>query len=106
MRAQIVKSQKKISLSILLVFLFLTCFLSETAWSETYQFVLSWGSSGTGNGQFDTPFGVAVDTSDDVFVAEVYNNRIQKFSSNGTYLTQWGSMELRMNSLTTLDLME
>ena len=50
MRAQIVKSQKKISLSILLVFIFLTCFLAETGWSETYQFILKWGSSGTGTG--------------------------------------------------------
>jgi DNA-binding beta-propeller fold protein YncE len=34
---------------------------------------------------------VAVDNGGNVYVADTENNRIQKFTSSGTYLTQWGS---------------
>jgi sugar lactone lactonase YvrE len=34
---------------------------------------------------------VAVDAVGNVYVADSYNDRIQKFDSDGTYLTQWGS---------------
>src|SRR4030042_1223850 len=43
------------------------------------------------NGYFDAPSGVAVDASGNVYVADTYNDRIQKFSSSGTYMTQWGT---------------
>ena len=48
------------------------------------------GSSGTNNGQFNTPGGVATDSSKNVYVADSLNNRVQKFNSAGTYITQWG----------------
>ena len=35
--------------------------------------------------------GVAVDSSGNVYVADSGNNRIQKFDSNGTFITKWGS---------------
>ncbi|QLH31924.1 MAG: hypothetical protein HWD62_05295 [Cyclobacteriaceae bacterium] len=50
-----------------------------------------WGSSGTGNGQFNLPSGIAVDASNNIYVADQLNNRIQKFNSSGQYITQWGS---------------
>jgi len=48
------------------------------------------GGTGSGAGQFSSPYGIAVDGDGNVYVADTYNNRIQKFSSTGTYLTQWG----------------
>jgi len=54
-------------------------------------FERKWGTSGTGNGQFSAPRGIAVDTAGVVYVVDTGNNRIQKFDKNGTYLTKWGS---------------
>jgi hypothetical protein len=34
---------------------------------------------------------VAIDSADNVYVADTYNHRIQKFDSDGTFLTKWGS---------------
>ena len=38
-----------------------------------------------------TPWGVTVDNLNNIYVPDYGNNRIQVFSNNGTYLTQWGS---------------
>jgi len=40
---------------------------------------------------FASPSGVAVDSYGNVYVADTYNHRIQKFSSSGTFITKWGS---------------
>jgi DNA-binding beta-propeller fold protein YncE len=49
------------------------------------------GLGGSNNGQFFRPRGVGVNDSEDVFVADTQNDRIQKFDNAGNYLTQWGS---------------
>ena len=54
-------------------------------------YVTKWGSYGSGDGQFNAPSDIAVDTGGDVYVADPNNNRIQKFSSSGAYVAQWGS---------------
>jgi uncharacterized repeat protein (TIGR01451 family) len=59
--------------------------------NTTGTFLTKWGSLGSLNGQFDQPFGVAVDSTGNVYVADTANNRIQKFNSTGTFLTKWGS---------------
>ena len=56
-----------------------------------YQFVTQWGSQGSGNGQFNGPYGLAVDSSGNVYVTDYNNHRVQKFSSTGSYITKWGS---------------
>jgi DNA-binding beta-propeller fold protein YncE len=50
----------------------------------------SWGSKGSGDGQFNDPTSVAVDsTSSKVYVADPINKRIQVFDQNGKFLTKW-----------------
>jgi DNA-binding beta-propeller fold protein YncE len=45
------------------------------------------GSRGKGNGQFNQPFGVAVDPNDgSVYVADLNNHRVVKFDSSGHFL--------------------
>ena len=54
-------------------------------------FSSSVGSFGTGNGQFHTPLGVAVDSSGNIWVADAGNHRVQKFNSKGEYQSKFGS---------------
>ncbi len=48
------------------------------------------GLSGTGNGEFNEPKGVAIDSSGHVWVADTSNNRIQEFSSAGAFMLKFG----------------
>ncbi|HEY5039142.1 MAG TPA: hypothetical protein VIJ93_08745, partial [bacterium] len=43
-----------------------------------------WGTAGTAVGQFTTPRGIALDSSNRVYVADKGNNRIQRCSNTGT----------------------
>jgi hypothetical protein len=45
----------------------------------------------SGNGQFNQPSGVAVDSAGEFYVADTGNQRIQKFDSNGAFLLKWGT---------------
>jgi len=58
------------------------------------------GSKGSDKGQFnpysDTsegtgPGGIAVDSAGNIYVADTWNHRIQKFDKDGNYVTAWGS---------------
>lgn len=57
----------------------------------------SWGSR-TPDGQlppasgtFIEPWGIAVDSAGNVYVADTWNHRIQKFDANGNFKQEWGS---------------
>ncbi len=53
------------------------------------EWVASWGSLGSGPGQFDTPHGIAVGPRDEVFVADRGNRRIQVFDTSGKFIRQF-----------------
>lgn len=61
---------------------------SQAAYPPVYQ------SAFDGQGQFalNEPQGIAVDSSGDVWVADQNNNRLEKFSSAGTFLESYGSL--------------
>jgi len=55
--------------------------------------VRSFGSSGSGDGQFRSPFGVAVDGLGNVFVSDSIslNKQVDEFTSAGVFVTAFGS---------------
>ncbi|MGH7740612.1 MAG: hypothetical protein ACRENS_01170, partial [Candidatus Eiseniibacteriota bacterium] len=57
--------------------------------AQVPAYIGEWGSFGAGNGQFETPVGVAADAAGNVFVCETNGGRIQKFTNTGVYLGQW-----------------
>ncbi len=48
---------------------------------------------GTGKGEFDSPTGIAIDPNGNILVADTGNGRIEKFSSNGSFVTSIGRFE-------------
>src|SRR5690349_2893358 len=62
--------------------------------ATTITFAQTFGttsSPGTGAAQFQYPQGVAVDGSGNVYVADTFNHRVQKFNASGTYLATLGT---------------
>jgi hypothetical protein len=50
----------------------------------------SFGSGGSGNGQFAYPESAAVAPNGDVYVADTANNRVEEFSASGTFIEALG----------------
>lgn len=64
---------------------------SIRVYTPTGVFIRSWGTSGSGAGQFNEIRGIAVSAEGKVFAADLNNHRVQVFSSTGVFQTQWGS---------------
>src|SRR5439155_189627 len=54
--------------------------------------ITSWGSTGSGVGQFRTPLGLSVNASGFVYVVDQGNQRVQIFRNNGTYVGSFGGL--------------
>ena len=63
--------------------------------SARYDYSAQWGLFGNADGQFKGPVGIATDFSSNVYVGEGIffpgNDRVQKFTSTGSFVTKWGS---------------
>jgi len=73
-------------------------FADQASAADQYHFAAKWGTLGSGDGQFNHPGGVETDAAGRllglpavVYVADSYNNRIQKFTANGSLITKWGT---------------
>ena len=53
--------------------------------------IKTFGTNGSGRGQFSDPYGVAVDRDGNILVADGSNCRIQKFTADGQFLTSAGT---------------
>ena len=62
-----------------------------SVYSQSGEKLRSFGSSGSGQGQFKGPRGVAVDDDDNILVADTENNCIQKWTADGKFITAVGS---------------
>jgi secreted PhoX family phosphatase len=49
------------------------------------------GSTGIGSGQFNVPEGIAIDSSNNIWVADYNNNRVQELNSSGSFLNGIGA---------------
>lgn len=52
--------------------------------------VSQFGATGSGPGQFNRPGGIAVDRANNIWVADIGNDRVEEFSSKGGFLGQLG----------------
>ena len=55
-----------------------------------YLFKFSFGGPGDQDGEFNDVCDVAVDSSGNIYVADSNNYRIQKFDSEGNFISKWG----------------
>jgi len=64
----------------------------ENANAVSHNFESEWGTAGISkSGLFLSPQHIAIDSQDNVYVTDLGNARVQKFDSNGNFLTEWGS---------------
>ena len=71
--------------------------------AEDYIFIQKWGSVcqifdidwscsiKDSEAQFRFPTGIAVDSSGNMYVTDSWNNRVQKLTAEGKFITKWGS---------------
>ncbi len=71
--------------------------------SDAGKLVHSWGSAGTGPGQFALPHSLWVDRDERVWAVDRENNRIQRFDSEGRYLDEWTDLVMPMDLFITPD---
>lgn len=53
------------------------------------RFVLTWGHKGDQPGEFYSPIHLAINNRDEIYVADLNNSRVQKFTMEGVYLSEF-----------------
>lgn len=93
-----IKAAKYTGYSLLILFALMAALAwagGAVNWNQQppYQLVQSWGTKGSGEGQFNDPTGIAV-TADEVFVSDARNSRIQVFDKQGQFKRTFGQDRL------------
>jgi len=70
----------------------LLAIMTNIGFALSLSVILTFGTCGSGDGQFMSPNGVAVDSSGNIYVADTGNARIQKFDSNGNFILKFGTV--------------
>lgn len=60
-----------------------------SAYAQVFQ--SQFGGTGSGNGQFQSPVGDVIDGSNNIYVVDMDNSRVEKFDSSGTFKSQFGT---------------
>jgi len=55
------------------------------------NFLMKFGSGGTGNTNFRTPYGPVFDSEGNLYVADFNNDLVKKFTNTGTFIRSFGS---------------
>ncbi len=53
-------------------------------------YLSQWDTKGVADGEFQGPFGLSIDSNDNIYVTDKNNNRVQAFTKDGRYFTQFG----------------
>ena len=69
----------------------LLCFLAVLSFAAAPCFITKWDGS-LGGGVFSGPYGIAVDNSGNVYVADQGNNQIKRYGTSGNYISGWGGL--------------
>jgi streptogramin lyase len=57
--------------------------------SKDGKYITAWGRKGSAPGEFDTPHGLAMDSSGHLYVADRMNSRVQIFEPDGKFIAEW-----------------
>lgn len=84
---------QKAASSILLIVLALSALTTPALAGNPYSpvFLRAWGGNGDAQGQFASPYGIAVSSSGWVYVADSDNHRIQVFDADGVFQAEFGA---------------
>ena len=58
-------------------------FNNVQVFNDQGRLLLDWGEAGSGPGQFGLPNGIAINSRNEIFVADAYNHRLQMFRYTG-----------------------
>ena len=70
-----------------------------TVFGKCCRKILSFGSYGSGEAQFNHPCGVAIDKQDFIYISDSKNNRVQKFDNEGHFVKEYTGDDAKHASL-------